>query len=158
MQKSYADNRRRDLEFAIDDLVFLKTSPMKDTVQFEQKGKLSSRFIRPFKIKNRIGDMAYRLELSPELSNIHNVFHVSILRKYVADHSHIVQHEEIQVLSNTAYVEKPTKIIDTKEQVLRTRTIKWVKVIWAHHETTWELEEQMAQKYSELFVQVNLNF
>ena len=160
-QKSYADNCRRDLEFAIGDSVFLKTSPMKGTIRFGQKGKLSPRFIGPFKIKRRIGDVAYHLELPPEFFGIHNVFHVSMLRKYVANPSHIIEHEEIQVLPNTTYVEKPTQIIDTKEQVLRTRIIKWVKVLWAHHkpeEATWELEEQMTQKYPELFIQVTLNF
>ncbi|XXG85952.1 hypothetical protein AAC387_Pa11g0946 [Persea americana] len=158
-QKSYADNRRRDLEFAVGDLVFLKTSPMKGTVRFGQKGKLSPRFIGPFKIQSRIGNVAYRLDLPAELSGIHNVFHVSMLRKYVSDPSHVIRHEEIQVLPDTAYVEKPIQIIDTKEVVLRTKTIKWVKVLWAHHgpnEATWELEEQMARKYPELFVQVIL--
>ena len=133
---------------------------MKGTIRFEQKGKLLPRFIGPFKIKSRIGDVAYRLDLPPELSGIHNVFHVSMLRKYVADPSHIIQHEEIQVLPNTTYVEKPKEIIDTKEQVLRTRTIKWVKVLWEHHkpsEATWELEEQVAQKYPELFIQVTMH-
>ena len=133
---------------------------MKGTIRFGQKGKLSPRFIGPFKIKSRIGDVAYRLDLPPELSGIHNVFHVSMLRKYVADPSHVIQHEEIQVLPNTTYVEKPKEIIDTKEQVLRTRTIKWVKVLWEHHkssEATCELEEQVAQKYPELFIQVTMH-
>ena len=128
-QKSYANNRQRDLEFGIYDLVFLKTSPMKGTIRFGQKGKLSPRFTWPFKIKSIIGDMAYLLDLPPELSGIHNVFHVSMLRKYVADPSHIIHYEEIQVLPNTTYVERPKKIINTKEQVIRTRTIKWVKVL-----------------------------
>ena len=77
--------------------------------------------------------MAYRLDLPAKLSGIHNVFHVSMLRKYVADPSHVIPHEEIQVLTDTTYVEKPIQIIDTKEVVLRTKTIKWVKVLWAYH-------------------------
>ena len=77
----------------------------------------------------------------------------------MADPSHIIRYEEIQVLPNTTYVEKPIRIIDTKEAVLHTRIIKWVMVLWAYHEpneATWELTEQMAQKYLELLVQVTL--
>ena len=105
-QRSYVDNHRCDLELAIDNLVFLKTFPVIGTIRFRQKCKRSWRFMGPFKIKSKIGDVPYRLELSPELFGIH--FLVSILRKYVADPSHIIQHEEIQVLPNTTYVEKPT--------------------------------------------------
>ena len=75
-QKSHADDRRRNLEFAINDMVFLKTSPMKGTIRFGQKGKLLPRFIRPFKIRSKIRNVAYRLKLPPELSGIHNVFNV----------------------------------------------------------------------------------
>ena len=106
---------------------------MKGTIRFGQKGKLSPRFIGPFKIQSRIGNVAYRIDLPTELSGIHNVFHVSMLRKYVSDPSHVIHHEEIQVLPDTTYVEKPIQIVDTKEAVLRTKTIKWVKVQWAHH-------------------------
>ena len=94
--------------------------------------------------------MTYRLELPSELTGIHNVFHVLMLRNYVADPFHIIRHEGIQVFPITTYVEKPTEIVDTKEQVLRTRTITYVKVLCAHHEpneATWELKEQMTQKY-----------
>ena len=94
-QKSYTDNRWRDLKFAIGDWVFLKTSPMKDTIRFGHKGKLFLRYIGPFKIKSRIGDVAYRLKLPLRLSGIHNVFHVSMLRKYVADPTHIIYYDEI---------------------------------------------------------------
>ena len=83
-----------------------------------------------------------------------------MLRKYVHNPAHIIHHEEIEVLPNTTYVEKPTQIIDTKEAILRTRTIRWVKVLWVHHgpeEATWELELQMARKYPELFEQVILH-
>ena len=130
---------------------------MKCTIRFGQKGKHSPRYIGPFKIKSKIEDLAYCPELPSGLFGIHTVFHVSMLRKYVADPSHIISYDEIQVQPNTTYVEKPARIIDTKKQVLRTRTIKWVKVLWAHHEpteATWELEEKMARKYPELFVQV----
>ena len=83
----------------------------------------------PFEIQSRIGNVAYRLDLLAELSGIHNVFHVSMLQNYVSDPLHVIHHEEIQVLPDTAYVKKPIQINDTKEVVMRTKTIKWVKVL-----------------------------
>ena len=132
-QKSYADKRRRKLEFPIGDWVFLKTSPMKGTIRFGQKGKLSPRYMGPFEIKSIIGDVAYRLKLPPEFAGVHDVFHVSMLRKYVRDPSHVIRYDEVQVKPNSTYVERPLRIIDEKEQVLRTRTIRWVKLLWDHH-------------------------
>ena len=85
-QKSYADNRRKELEFKVDDLVFLKVAPWKGVIRFQKRGKLNPRYIGPFRIIERIGPVAYRLELPLELSCIHNVFHVSMLRKYVRTH------------------------------------------------------------------------
>ena len=84
-QKSYADNRRRDLEFEIGNHVFLKVSPMKSVMRFGRKGKFSSQFVGPFKILERVGTLAYKVALPPSLSKIHNVFYVSTLRKYVFD-------------------------------------------------------------------------
>ena len=89
-QKSYADRRRRDLEFAVGDHVFLKVSPWKGITRFGHKGKLSPRYIGPFEILERVGLVAYRIALPPALSKIHNVFHVSSLRKYIPDPSHIL--------------------------------------------------------------------
>ena len=82
-QKSYADNRRRDLEFQVGDHVFLKVSPSKGVMRFRKKGKLSQRYIGPFEILDRVGNVSYRLALAlpPVLSHIHNVFHISVLRK-----------------------------------------------------------------------------
>ena len=91
-QKSYADNRRKEIEFAVGDKVFLKIAPMKGIMRFGKKGKLSPRFIGPFEILERIGDLAYRLALPPNLSGVHNVFHVSMLRKYVYDPSHVLSY------------------------------------------------------------------
>ncbi|KAL5541142.1 hypothetical protein UlMin_044374 [Ulmus minor] len=94
-QKSYADKRRRSLEFQVGDLVFLKVAPMKGVMRFGKKGKLSPRFIGPFEILERIGKVTYKIALPPELSSVHNVFHVSMLKKYVSDPSHVLEHEPI---------------------------------------------------------------
>ncbi|EOY18962.1 Uncharacterized protein TCM_043494 [Theobroma cacao] len=96
-QKSYADKQRKDLEFEIDDKVFLKVSPWKGVIRFAKRGKLNLRYIGPFRIIERIGPVAYRLELPPELDRIHNVFHVSMLKKYVPDPSHILETPPIEL-------------------------------------------------------------
>lgn len=96
-QKNYADNRRRDLRFETGDHVFLKMSPMKGLLRFEKKEKLGPRFIGPFEVLTRVGVAAYRLALPPEYSSIHNVFHVSMLRRYHPDLSHIIQHETLSL-------------------------------------------------------------
>ncbi|KAL0543735.1 hypothetical protein IC582_018839 [Cucumis melo] len=94
-QKSYADVRRKDLEFEVGDKVFLKVAPMKGVLRFERRGKLSPCFVGPFEILERIGPVAYRLALPPSLSTVHDVFHVSMLRKYVPDPSHVVDYEPL---------------------------------------------------------------
>ena len=96
-QKSYADTRRRDLQFKEGDKVFLKVSPVRGTLRFGQKGKLARRYIGPYEILSKIGDVAYRLALPPELSGVHNVFHVSMLKKYVPNPSHVLQHEPLEI-------------------------------------------------------------
>ncbi|KAK6148426.1 hypothetical protein DH2020_019338 [Rehmannia glutinosa] len=105
-QKSYADRRRKDLQFEVLDKVFLKVAPLKGMVRFGKKGKLRPRYIGPFEILDRIGDVAYRLALPPELAAVHNVFHISMLRKYISDPSDIINHEELDVSNNLAYEER----------------------------------------------------
>ena len=153
-QKSYVDNRRRDLEFQVGDHVFLKVSPSKGVMRFGKKGKLSQRYIGPFEILDRVGNVSYRLALPPVLSHIHNVFHVSVLRKYMPDPSHVLEYEPINVREDLSYEEQPVQIIDRKDQVLRSRNISLVKVLWRNHtvqEVTWEKEEDMKEKYPYLF-------
>ncbi|KAL5546723.1 hypothetical protein UlMin_006410 [Ulmus minor] len=106
-QKSYSDKLRRPLEFQVGDSVFLKVAPMKGVMRFRKKGKLSPRYIGPFKILERIGKVAYRLALPPYLSSVHNVFHVSMLRKYVSDLSHVLENEPIKVHEDLTYEEQP---------------------------------------------------
>ena len=94
-QKSYADNRRRDLQFEIGDRVFLKISPWKGILRFRKRGKLSSRYIGPYEIVSKVGSVAYKLKLPPELSKIHDTFHVSMLRKYISDPSHVLREQPV---------------------------------------------------------------
>ena len=127
-QKSYADTRRKDLEFEVGEKVFLKVAPLKGVLRFGKKGKLSPCIIGPFEILERIGILAYRLALPPNLSSVHDVFHVSMLRKYVYDPTHVIEYEPLVVHENLTYEEKPVRILDRKDQVMRNRVIPLVKV------------------------------
>ncbi|KAL0562084.1 hypothetical protein IC582_002534 [Cucumis melo] len=102
-QKSYADVRRKDFEFEVGDKVFLKVAPMRGVLRFERRGKLSPRFVGPFEILERIGPVAYRLALPPSLSTVHDVFHVSMLKKYVSDPSYVVDYEPLEIDENLSY-------------------------------------------------------
>ena len=104
-QKSYADLKRNDIKYEVGDKVFLKVLPWRKILQFGKKGKLSPRFIRPYEILERIGPVAYRLALPPELAKLNNVFHVSMLRKYRHEESHILPVQDIQVQSNFTFDE-----------------------------------------------------
>ncbi|KAL0553650.1 hypothetical protein IC582_007550 [Cucumis melo] len=153
-QKSYADKRRRNLEFQVGDQVFLKLSPWRGVIRFGRKGKLSSRYIGPYQITERVGPAAYRLELPIELARIHDVFHVSMLKKYIPDPSHVLQDQPVELKEDLSYVEELVQILDRKEQVLRNKTIPLIKVLWRHHgaeEATWEPEYQMKKSYPILF-------
>uniref|UniRef100_A0A2N9EEP8 RNA-directed DNA polymerase n=1 Tax=Fagus sylvatica TaxID=28930 RepID=A0A2N9EEP8_FAGSY len=128
-QKSYADKRRKDLEFEVGDMVFLRVAPMKGVMRFGKKGKLSPRFVGPFEILEKIGPVAYRLALPPALSGIHNVFHVSMLRKYIPEPSHVLSYDQLQIKDDLSYEEVPIEILDRKEHMLRTKSIPLVKVL-----------------------------
>ncbi|XP_020262522.1 uncharacterized protein LOC109838495 [Asparagus officinalis] len=128
-QKSYADNRRRKLEFEVGDHIFLRVSPTKGVMRFGRKGKLSPRYIGPFEILERVGAVAYKIALPPELAKIHNVFHVSMLRKCVLDSSYVLNYEPLGVKEDLTYSEYLIRILDRKEQALRSRIVKLVKVL-----------------------------
>ena len=98
MQNSYADPKRKDVSFSVGDLVFLKVSPMKEVMRFGKKGKLAPRYIGPFKIRTRVSEVAYNLVLPPKLSRIHPVFHVSMLKKYISDPSHVLQPQVVTLV------------------------------------------------------------
>ena len=148
----FVDNHRRDLQFEIGDRVFLMISPWKGIMRFGRRGKLSPRFIGPAEIVSKVGPVAYRLKLPPKLSRIHDTFHVSMLRKYIPDPSHVLREQLVQLKENLTYEETPMQIVDRKEQVL-SKAIPLVKVLWRNHEreaATWELEAQMRNQYPQL--------
>ena len=129
-QKSYADVRRRPLEFEVRDHVFLKVMPKKGVVRFGKCGKLSPRFIRPSEILERVGTVAYQLDLPPSMTGVHEVFHVSMLRKYTPDPAHVVDQGQIEVDTNGTFEEGPVCILDSHDQVLRRKTMRLVRVLW----------------------------
>jgi hypothetical protein len=153
-QKSYADNRRRPLEFEEGDHVYLKVSPLRGMSRFKVKGKLSPRFIGPFRVFRRVGEMAYQLELPDNLSDVHNVFQVSQLKKCIHVPEEQLPMEELSVQGDLTYTEYPIKILDTLTTVTRNKVIKMCKVQWIHHgedEATWEREEELRIDFPHLF-------
>ena len=135
-------------------MVFLRISPWKGVLRFGKRGKLSPRYIGPYRIVERIREVAYRLELPSDLNRIHDVFHVSMLCKYIPDPSHVLTEQPVEIQENLTYEEEPVQILDRREQVLRNKTIPLVKVLWRSHtveEATWEHEEQMKRHYPHLF-------
>ena len=142
------------MDYQVGKKVFLKVSPWKEILRFGKKGKLSPRYVGPYEILEKVGPLAYKLALPRELSAMHNVFYVSILRRYRSDPSHILQEPEIEISEGLKYVEGPVEILDKKVKKLRNKEIPIVKVKWCYHsprEATSEVEEQMRQKYSYLF-------
>ncbi|XP_017622010.1 uncharacterized protein LOC108466164 [Gossypium arboreum] len=145
---------RCEIEFSVGDFMFPKVSPWKKILRFGRKGKLSPSFIGLYCILRRVGLVAYQLELPPELNCVHDVFHISILRHYRSDPTHIVHVEEIEVKPNLTFEEEPIQILDRDIKVLRRKSIPIVKVMWQNHSTeeaTWEPEELVHQQYPHLF-------
>jgi hypothetical protein len=132
-QKSYADNRRRPLEFEEGDHVYLKVSPLRGIRRFKVKRKLSPRFIGPFLILKRVGEVAYQLELPDHLADVHDVFHVSQLKKCLRVPEEQLPMEDLSVQDDLTYAEYPIKILDTLTRVTRNKVIKMCKVQWSHH-------------------------
>ncbi|XP_062114144.1 uncharacterized protein LOC133825179 [Humulus lupulus] len=140
------DRRRRPLTFEVRDKVVLKVAPLKGAMRFGRKGKLSPWYIGPFEILGRIGEVAYSLALPPRLSPVHDVFHVSMLRKYINDPNHVLSYEELRVDPKLCYEEKLVALLDPKDKALRNKSIPLVKVQWCNHgveEATWEPEDKI---------------
>ena len=128
-QKSYSDNRRKDIEFEVNDWVYLKISPMKGVMRFGKKGKLSPRYIGPYKILRRVGKVVYELDLPNDLAMVHPVFHVSLLRKFIGDENNIVPLQDVTIEENLSYEEVPVEIFDRQVKRLRNKQISSVKVL-----------------------------
>ena len=142
------------MEFEVNDMVFLKVAPWKGVIRFQKRGKLNPTYIGPFRILERIGPVAYRLELPPELSRIHNVFHVSMLKKYVPDPSHILEVPLVELEEDLSFEVQPVAIVDQEMKQLRSKVIPMVKVLWRSdlvEEMTWETETFMRNHYPYLF-------
>ncbi|GKC28142.1 putative reverse transcriptase domain-containing protein [Tanacetum coccineum] len=154
-QKSYADNRRKPLGFEVGDRVMLKVSPWKGVIYFGKKGKFAPRYVGPFEILERIGLVAYRLRLPEELSGVHDTFHLSNLKKCLANASLHVPLDDIKVDKTLRFVEEPVEIMDREVKSLKRSKIALVKVRWNSKrgpEFTWEREDYMKSKYHQLFV------
>ena len=110
-------------------------------MRFNRGGNLSPRYIGPFDVIERIGAVAYRLALPPQLSGIHDVFHVSMLRRYEPNPSHVLEWSDLDLEADVSYEERAVQILDRRDQILRGRSIPLVKVLWSHHgveEATWK--------------------
>ena len=153
-QKSYYDKRRKDLEFQAGDHVFLRVSPMTGVGRALKSKKLNSKFIGPYQISERVGNVAYRVALPPNLSNLHDVFHVSQLRKYIPDPSHVIPVDDVQERDNLTIESMPVRIEGREMKKLRGKEIDLVKVVWdgaAGESATWELESKIRESYPMLF-------
>ncbi|GJT38019.1 putative reverse transcriptase domain-containing protein [Tanacetum coccineum] len=128
-QKSYADNRRKPLEFEVGDRVLLKVSNWKGVIHFGKKGKLVPRYVGPFEILE-IGPLAYRLRFPKELSSVHDTFHVSNLKKCLADANLHVPLDEIKIDKTLCFIEEPVEIMDREVKSLKRSKIPIVKVRW----------------------------
>ncbi|GJZ04183.1 putative reverse transcriptase domain-containing protein [Tanacetum coccineum] len=157
-KKSYADKRRKPLEFSVGDYVLLKVSHWKGVVGFVKKGKIAPRFFGPFKIIEKVSPVAYRLDIPEELNGVHDTFYVSNLKKCLADPTLQVPLDEIQVDAKLNYVEEPVEILEREFNKLKRSRIAIVKVRWnskSGPEFTWEHEDQMKLKYPHLFSDVS---
>ncbi|GJT23881.1 putative reverse transcriptase domain-containing protein [Tanacetum coccineum] len=153
-QKSYADLKRKPMEFQVGDKVMLKVSPWKGVVRFGKRGKLNPRYVGPFKVLEKVGEVAYKLELPEELSRVHNTFHVSNLKKCHADEPLAVPLDGLHLDDKLHFVEEPLEIVDREVKRLKRSRIPLVKVRWNSKrgpEFTWEREDQFKKKYPHLF-------
>ncbi|GKB71415.1 putative reverse transcriptase domain-containing protein [Tanacetum coccineum] len=153
-QKSYADLKRKPMEFQVRDKVMLKVSPWKGGVRFGKRGKLNLRYVRPFKVLEKVGEVAYKLEIPEELSRVHNTFHVSNLKKCHADEPLAVLLDGLHLDDKLHFVEEPLEIVGREVKRLKRSWIPLVKVRWNSKrgpEFTWEREDQFKKKYPHLF-------
>jgi hypothetical protein len=151
-QESYANKRRRPLEFEVRDHVSLWVSPMKGMKRFGMKGKLVPCYIGHFPILEKCGPVAYNLELPPTLTGVHDIFHMSQLKKCLNATVDVVLPEVTPLVGDLTYPEHPIKILDQKDRVIRQKTVKFYKVQWNNHseeETTWKREHLLHSRHRE---------
>nr|GEU69691.1 putative reverse transcriptase domain-containing protein [Tanacetum cinerariifolium] len=154
-EKSYADVRRKPMEFEVGDMVMLKVSPWKGVIRLGKHGKLSPQYIRPFEIIDRNGPVVYKLELPKKLHGIHNTFHVSNLKKCLADKNLVIPLKEIQLDDKFHFIEEPVEIMDREVKQLKQSRIPIVKVRWNSRrgpEYTWDREDFFKRNYPDLFL------
>ncbi|XP_040872082.1 uncharacterized protein [Glycine max] len=151
-QKSYYDKRRKPLDFQEGEHVFLKVSLVIGVGRALKSRKLTPKYLGPYQILKKVGPAAYQIALPPSLSNLHPVFHVSQLRRYNPDPSHVLALDEVQVKDNLTYKAQPQKITDRRMKSLRGKEIALVKVQWGSDEgdSTWELEDRVRVDFSSL--------
>jgi hypothetical protein len=153
-QKSYADKRRRPLAFEVGDHVYLKVSPMKGVQRFGVKRKLAPRYVGPYRILERKGEVAYKLQLPQEMSTIFPVFHVSQLKKCLRVPEERIDTRGLRIGSDLVYTEQPVRILDSKERVTRNRVVRSHKVLWSHHDerdVTWETDDYLREVYKDFY-------
>jgi hypothetical protein len=149
-QDTYANKRRQPLAFKVGNQVYLRVSPMKGMKRFGVKEKLAPRYIGPFPILKKYGTVAYKLDLQPSLAGVHDIFHVSQLKKYLKAPMDIVLPEVTLLEANLSYPKHPIKILDQKDHVTRRKTIKFFKIQWSNHskeEPTWESEDFLHSRH-----------
>jgi hypothetical protein len=154
-QKSYIDHRRRKLSFQVCDFVYLKVSPMRGLHRFKIRGKLAPRYIGSFKILEQRGEVAYQLELPPQLSDAHDVFHVSQLSNCLRVPEEQMPLEELTVGEDLTYQEYPVKILGTSKKVTQNNRYKMCKMQWSNHteeEATLEKEDQLKVEFPDIFL------
>jgi hypothetical protein len=157
--KNYADKRRQPLVFQADDHVYLKVSPMKGVSRFGVKGKLAPRYIGPFPILERCRQVAYRLQLPASLSAVHNVFHVSQLKKCLQIPGRTIDVVDVTLEPDLTYSEHPIRVLDQKDRITQKRTLKFYKVQWNQHteeEATWETQDFLEKKFLRFLASCNL--
>jgi hypothetical protein len=149
-QRSCADMRRRELSFEVGDFVYLKVLSIRGVRRFEVKGKLAPRYVGLYRILVKRGEVSYQLSLPEDLSTVHDVFHVSQLKKCLRVPEEQLPVEGLEVQEDLTYIEKPTQILESADRVTRRNTIRMCKVRWGHHseeEVTWEREDDLMAKY-----------
>jgi hypothetical protein len=140
----YANKRHQPLEFEVGDHVYLRVLPMKGVKRFRMKGKLAPRYIGPFSILEKCGTVTYKLDLPPSLAGVHDIFHVSQLKKCLKPPVDVVLPEVTLLEADLSYPEHPIKVLDQKDRVTRRKTIKFFKIQWSNHteeDATWESED-----------------